>query len=1599
MIMFLTNLEKVLSPIMQVSEQTPMTGTKDMVVKGNDTLSSPTVEDRKDITKKGLLNNAIDSAMLYLQRSLAIMMKSVISRLCGTKATLQKLHEINSKLQCLPEGSIETSKLKVKLNELVNTSCKFWNSDCSETEDWVWHCRNVLPRKSKYPQEDWKDLSEDLKSWKLDLLLKLINRAGFEITDHGKVKLVNRLVHDKVYLFKSKYICFKTNSYEKYKFVECADKATEVRNYYAHLPPYIDMIKGYPEHIMIIEEFATMILDWIEHEDGDTKHVLICQENIQYIKEIQGRHLSQQSTKWDTVLDGLRNLNFNDFGYILVSMPCSNRAGVAISKEDLAQLSNIPWDTVVDFDITSRENGLWHSLCEPKGDLQYRLKAPCQFFANNIVVPFTYADIDGAERKELCRDGRIPWIFPHGEVDNKTNEACPLNDYHLYYTRIQKPLITAMRKITTYIAQNKSQGVVSVILCYGSYAFESKRLPYEYFFSDLKCLCGELKYSDGHVIVLSDNLHLENILKPFPVFIFPLDKFCKMIQNKLHVEQDNSLPINMPSLINKERILRSITFDEEDFELIHEHIAEHEILKLLAQEKIDLQQQNKTDSDDTLRDKIKYKLRENLYKGDQVTWISLDADHTITRREEDKIIINIREKLQELVHGKPETTKYVIYHSKGAGATTLARKILWNLRMEFPCVLLKSNYKNSEAKAKCTSLALKALYKDLQYPILILVDEEPSFRTIQHLTTYLQELGTPVVFLQVQRFYSSTQPEVDSKNSFVLPTTLHRDDADKLKDKFLVAFGKDKISAGDRRFAQLESSLVIPNVGDKVTDLDLVYSGTITEVNHKPEGMRAYYVVTVSWQNKENDEVEMCCIGSFASISDRKFKVVYLKTEVTKKLYETFHFYGIMYLDEDFRESMSKHVWKCLNNMVPDKEMLGDLLEEQFLILAYLSVLFAFKVCESIHIKAFEHLCYDVTKSSRSSDKFNIEPFIPEAALEFTITTLKGRFRIIHPIVAEEIIKFYCSISSHTENPLPDFYRNFLNYMLPESEYPNEEVLSAINRLLNYREYSDDGQGYFTRKPFSELISKLEKQDPLHAIDILECASEKSHLQTCHTYGHFARYISKKIKDFERALNILEQAKLLATKSSERGLVLNIKGDIYREWLENYLEQNKTVDWENIRTESCNLHHHSIQAYQDAYRTNHEDIPQFNELTVRLVLLEAMKKRFKVSKQYQSFFNYIHQLTNPEVAGSPDRCKQLIKDLSEMISEEQSFDNCRDEAHLKSLENRLLAVIGASAQEQKDILRFLMKRPMYVNLLYIRRSYIHLCDLDFCPSLMDLDYCLELLEENFKLAGHVDRDMKDWLLIIKNLPDIGGNLKKVEERLLLWKNQGPSITEDKQKIQAKNNPLWVNFYLTICYFIQLVETNKEAEIPPIVEQFNNACKVMQEEGKENIAKSRFQIKEWLHCSRTGFGRLRSGRYISDEMLRLTGSVGIPSWQEAHQSRGDKGFPYILWKSIRISFDAKRYSNHQLKQGNQVDFGVGFTLRGPQAILFIKTNSGGHTSPNRGTSENEGQQPVQANVSPTLTYSQAAKSSKKPTPKHKPDQQQQSKQRKPWKRKQ
>ena len=91
-----------------------------------------------------------------------------------------------------------------------------------------------------------------------------------------------------------------------------------------------------------------------------------------------------------------------------------------------------------------------------------------------------------------------------------------------------------------------------------------------------------------------------------------------------------------------------------------------------------------------------------------------------------------------------------------------------------------------------------------------------------------------------------------------------------------------------------------------------------------------------------------------------------------------------MYLDEEFRQPMYEHIKKQLNVVLSHNKAQDEAFKNKLSVLAYLSIFFAFKVCESIHIKAFECLCYSITKSNKA-EAFKLEAFIPEASLEFMI--------------------------------------------------------------------------------------------------------------------------------------------------------------------------------------------------------------------------------------------------------------------------------------------------------------------------------------------------------------------------------------------------------------------------------------------------------------------------------------------------------------------------------------------------------------------------------------------------------------------------------------
>ena len=583
---------------------------------------------------------------------------------------------------------------------------------------------------------------------------------------------------------------------------------------------------------------------------------------------------------------------------------------------------------MIDFDTKSKEDDLLHSFC--KSESNYLKDSYLSTGKQCIADIFSINNIDCASKQS---EFHIPWLFPHGESHNQTDKACPLNDYKQYKLTIRQPLNNAVKELAKMLSIKKSGGIISVVLCYGDHACKCKSIPYENFLHDLSHYCCNLE-DYGNVVILTDNCFLIQRLDPLPVFMFPLNKFCKEVCSFFPENTDGLPPVRMPGQDGPEHI----DCIEKDFELVHASIFEYEMHKYENQKIIKLPP---TERDEIkIRTEIYDEVKVNFYKGQTVTWISLKRSHAITRTEETKITKTLRGMLNK---HKTEPTKYVLYHLPGAGATTLARKIIWEFRNDFPCVILKSDYILSDEEAIQTIKSLKDLYAILQLPILMLIDEEPFVNTVAILSNHAQSNSIPMVFFHVQRInnYKSKKPKPDLKtqgykDSTVLKNKLCEEDIRSLQDRLVEDYGKERVIAGNEKIKKMNLSMMSdPKEQDRVTDLNK--HGVITRIkSYKIDKMLSCFFIDVDW---EDGKTETCYLSNTDNYKIKKRRV-FLSTNISKiamyEFYKTIHFYGLMCLDELFHEPMHNHIKTCMESLTDD----------ELNILANISLLFAFNVCE-----------------------------------------------------------------------------------------------------------------------------------------------------------------------------------------------------------------------------------------------------------------------------------------------------------------------------------------------------------------------------------------------------------------------------------------------------------------------------------------------------------------------------------------------------------------------------------------------------------------------------------------------------------------------------
>lgn len=136
----------------------------------------------------------------------------------------------------------------------------------------------------------------------------------------------------------------------------------------------------------------------------------------------------------------------------------------------------------------------------------------------------------------------------------------------------------------------------------------------------------------------------------------------------------------------------------------------------------------------------------DFYKGNTITWheldLHLDVDRDVTGGGE-----GITSKVLNLLRKSPSDS-FAIEHSPGAGGTTVARRVAWEIRNEYPCVILNSLTNNSIEE-------IDYLFHKTNLPILIVAEAARISATKRDmLYSELKGRNTRFVILDVRRrFY------------------------------------------------------------------------------------------------------------------------------------------------------------------------------------------------------------------------------------------------------------------------------------------------------------------------------------------------------------------------------------------------------------------------------------------------------------------------------------------------------------------------------------------------------------------------------------------------------------------------------------------------------------------------------------------------------------------------------------------------------------------------------------------------------------------------------------------------------------------------------
>ena len=139
---------------------------------------------------------------------------------------------------------------------------------------------------------------------------------------------------------------------------------------------------------------------------------------------------------------------------------------------------------------------------------------------------------------------------------------------------------------------------------------------------------------------------------------------------------------------------------------------------------------------------------ESFLKGEEITWYELGLHYDV-ERDRTRTLNRMIER--DLVARR--SVRINLFHQPGAGGTTVARRVIWDLHGDYPAGILR------RCSPRETIERLQNIVSQTDQPVVLLADGgDVSSRELDELFDYVKARHLPVVILQVVRIFGTQSP-------------------------------------------------------------------------------------------------------------------------------------------------------------------------------------------------------------------------------------------------------------------------------------------------------------------------------------------------------------------------------------------------------------------------------------------------------------------------------------------------------------------------------------------------------------------------------------------------------------------------------------------------------------------------------------------------------------------------------------------------------------------------------------------------------------------------------------------------------------------------